>query len=268
MSEGEDEGGRVGDVGEGAPGRTGAGGGGRGRAGVLRRLDAEWAALGEDPAAREACGRWAVGLPVLAGCASPADVLARVPGSPDRVLGRLLAEAAAGDALAGRVVLQALLPKVVRMAAVDRHAGVDDYLTALWCVIATYPLARRPSSVAGNLALDTLKAVRRERRPAADLATPPHVVVAVADERRGRLVGPGPGPRGTGPSAAVVLARARRHRLVDPATTELLRSVYAEGLTGESAARRHGLSPAAVRSRCSRAVRVLAGHAALLGAEG
>lgn len=238
----------------------------RGRAAVLRRMDVEWAALQEDAAAAGACRRWASGLTVLAGCDTPAAVVARVGAAPDVVLGHLLGEAASGDRLAGRVVLQALLPKVVRMAAVDPEAGVDDYLTAMWCVIAAYPLARRPASVAGNLALDTLKAVRHERRPAADLVTAPHLVVVAADRAPLRSREPAPYGPGSGPGVAHVLDQACRHRLLDPATRDLLRSVYADGLSGESAARRHDLSPGAVRQRCSRALRVLARHADLLAA--
>lgn len=236
----------------------------RGRAAVLRRMDVEWAALQEDDDAGDACRRWASTAAVLVGCATPAEVVARVGAAPDVVLGHLLGQAVAGDRLAGRVVLQALLPKVVRMASVDPGAEVDDYLTALWCEIAAYPLARRPTSVAANLALDTLKAVRRERRPVADLATPPHLVVVAADRGPGRVVGAS--PHGPGPSVTHVLDRARGHRLLDPATSDLLQSVYADGLSGESAARRHDLSPGAVRQRCSRALRVLARHADLLAA--
>ncbi|HEY0240585.1 MAG TPA: hypothetical protein VGC37_18290 [Friedmanniella sp.] len=235
----------------------------RGRATVLRRMDAEWGALGDDRSAGDACRRWAAMVPVLSGCAGPADVLARVAGAPDAVLGHLLAESAAGDPLAGRVVLQALLPKVVRMASVDPLAAVDDYLTAMWCVIAVYPLERRPASIAANLALDTLKAVRRERRPAVDVVTPPDLLQLVADCRPARVLG-SPPERG-GPTVTRVLTRARDHQLLDVTTSQLLHSVYADGLSGESAARRHGLSPGAVRVRCARAVRVLAGHAALLG---
>ena len=238
----------------------------RGRAAVLGRMDVEWAALQQDAHASDACRRWSARAPALTGCASPGDVLDRVAAQPDEVLGHLLAEGAAGDPLAGRVVLQALLPKVVRMAAVDPAAEVDDYLTALWCEIAVYPLARRPTSVAANLALDTLKAVRRERRPHLDVVTSPHVVLLAADRRPGQVVGVS--SPSVGPGAAEVLTLARQHRLVDPATGELLRSVYADGLSGASAGRRHGLSPGAVRARCSRAVKVLADHAALLAGMG
>lgn len=238
----------------------------RGRAAVLRRMDEEWAALQEDSSATRACRRWSDATPALTGCKTPGDVLERVARDPDVVLGRLLAEVAAGDGLAARVVLQALLPKVVRMASVDPAAEVDDYVTSMWCQIAVYPLARRPTSVAANLALDTLKAVRRERTPVVDVATPPHLVVLAADRRPGRVVGTS--SESAGLTVAHVLTQARQHRLVDRQTAELLLSVYDEGLSGASAALRHGLSPVAVRLRCSRALKVLAGHAALLGASG
>ncbi|GAB2593502.1 hypothetical protein GCM10009593_37730 [Microlunatus antarcticus] len=231
-------------------------------------MDAEWAALAEDATAADACHRWSASVPGLTGCRSPADVLGRVAAAPDAVLGGLLVEAAGGDALAGRVVLQALLPKVVLMASVDPAAEVDDYLTAMWCEIAVYPTARRPVSVAANLALDTLKAVRRQRHPVADVVTAPDVVLLAADRSPGHVVGSAGPEAPAGPSVAHVLAEARRHRLVDGVTRDLLTSVYADGLSGESAALRHGLTAAAVRSRCSRAVRVLAGNAALLAPSG
>lgn len=234
-----------------------------GRAAVLRRMDVEWSALQHDEQAVASCRRWAAGSDALAGCTRPAEVLDRVARAPDVVLGHLLGELAAGERLAGRVVLQALLPKVVRMAAVDRTAGVDEYVTAMWCEIAAYPLARRPTSVAANLALDTLKAVRRERYPVVDVVTSPHLVVLAADRRPAQVVGsPSRGTRRV--DVVEVLAQARHHRLLDAATGALLHSVYADGLTGESAARRHGLSPGAVRTRCSRAVKVLAQNADLL----
>ncbi|SDV00919.1 DNA-directed RNA polymerase specialized sigma subunit, sigma24 family [Microlunatus sagamiharensis] len=230
---------------------------------MLQRLDREWRELEDDEGARSACRRWSARVEALAGCSRPGDVLARVPEDPDAVLLALLEEAVAGDGLAARVVLQAFLPKLVRMAGLDRAAEVDDYVTALWCEVVAYPVGRRRTSVAANLVLDTLKAVHRDRRPGCDVAVPPDLVVVAAERGPGHLVGsepPGPG----GPSADAVLRVAREHHLVDPGTRELLHSVYAEGLSGAAAARLHGLSPGAVRSRCSRAVRVLARHPALL----
>lgn len=243
----------------------GTGGAAR-RAEVLRRMDREWEALQTDAVAAAACVRWAGLRGALAGCARPDEVLERVARAPDEVLLALLEEAAGGDRVAARVVLQALLPKAVLMASVDPAAEVDDYVTALWCEIAAYPVRRRHTSVAANLALDTLKAVRRERRPVLDVAMPPHLVVLAAERRAGH--GPAAAARSSPGSAETsaeeVLRLAREHRLVDPRTSDLLRSVYAEGLSGEAAGRRHGLSAVAVRSRCSRAVRHLARHPELL----
>ena len=227
-------------------------------------MDREWEALQVDADAGAACRRWADREDVLTGCATPADVLGRVPLAADAVLLLLLGEAAVGDAVAARVVLQALLPKAVLMASVDRGAEVDDYVTALWCAVATYPVRRRPTSVAANLALDTLKTVRRERRPVVDLAVPPHLVLLAADREPAHVVGARP-PE-SAPGAREVLARACAHGLVDPRTGDLLRSVYADGLAGDQAARQHGLSHGALRSRCSRALRVLADHRELLAA--
>ena len=50
-----------------------------------------------------------------------------------------------GNQAAGRVVLQALIGRMVRMAQRDPRAGIDDYLARLCCVINSYPLQRRPA---------------------------------------------------------------------------------------------------------------------------
>ena len=65
----------------------------------------------------------------------------------------LLAEVSIGDQLAGRVVLQALIGRMVRMAQRDPRSSVDDYLALLWCVINNYPLQRRPVRIAANSSL-------------------------------------------------------------------------------------------------------------------
>src|SRR5688572_25297986 len=92
------------------------------------------------------------------------DMLAAAQGHPDAILGALLTEVSNGDQLAGRVVLQALMGRIVRMAGRDPSAGIDDYVAALWCQIQTYPLVSRPVRIAANLSMDTLKAVHAERR--------------------------------------------------------------------------------------------------------
>lgn len=240
----------------------------RSRYRLIDELNQEWARLvSEDQ--RGDSGRvagWGHGWLPLGTCRDLDDVLAHVRQQPDATLAILLAACADGDLVAGRVVLQAMLGKVVRMVSTDRVATADDYVSALWCRIQTYPLAKRPRRIAANLALDTLKAVVHER---GDLAAsvcvqmaPDLVFDAFCDEiltaealdhsRVGRL------------DASRVVATATRLGLVDSTTGSVLLSVYDDGLSGRDAARRHRLSPELVRARCSRAVRRLADHAALL----
>ena len=229
--------------------------------GVVGQLNAEWAVLADDPGAGDTCRRWAGAAPALTGCGTLGQLLAAVPDDPDAVLGALLGAAATGEALAARVVLQSMLGKVVRMARRDPRARVDDYVAALWCVLATYPLAARPDQVAGNLALDTLKAVQRERRPGVEAPVRPEVALRLLDEPSGTpRYRPGPARI----SAAAVIGTAERRRLLDPATGAVLRTVYVDGLPGRAAARRHRISPTALRVRCSRGVGLLARHADLL----
>lgn len=207
---------------------------------TLARLDAEWRHLLDTPwpeplAWRRDCGAFATASDL-------AGVLPAIAAAPDAALHHLLVAHAGGDALAGRVVLRAVLGKLVRMATVDPLASLDDYLAAAWERIAHYPTATRPTSVAANLVLDTLKAVKREqRRPA---------------------IAPPVAPRE--PDAATILAAATALGLLDDTAAATVRAVYLDGLSGADAAAHLGVSPAAVRVRCHRAVRVLRSHAAEL----
>ncbi|OYO12090.1 hypothetical protein CGZ98_07850 [Enemella evansiae] len=218
----------------------------------LDHLAEDWAYLVEHSGPR--VRGWAERHPVLAGCEGPLAVLERIAEQPDATLAALLAEDAAGCPLAGRVVLQTMLPKLRRMARRDPSAGIDDYLAQLWLVIRRYPLDRRPRRIAANLALDTLKAVRAERHqqlvpvaePELERLLPP--VLEAADELTARRL----------------IRAARRLGLIDRATGALLATVYAEGCSGAAAAERHHANPGAVRQRCHVAVRRMRAHAAEL----
>lgn len=188
----------------------------------------------------------------LAGLASPwptlpgtlDDVLSHIRRSPDAALGVLLAALAGGDALAGRVVVRSFVPKL-RLLARD---GVDEdtLVASFWEVMARYPLERRPARIAANLVLDARKQ-------------------AWADRGREVPVGLMPGGGTTADDvedirAADVLRRVGELRLVSADTLALLDDVYRRGLPGRAVARRRGLSEAAVRQRCSKAVRTMAAH--------
>ena len=201
----------------------------------LAALNAEWAGLAPTrPAEVTAWGPWA------SGAASLAEVLDAVRAHPDEALGGLLGASASGDQLAGRVVVQAMLGKLVRMAACDRDHDLGDYLLAVWELVRTYPLAARPRSIAANLVLDTLKRVRRH-----GVATE-----AVLDcQEPGRRLH---SPWRVGASVDAVLDAAVRLGLLDQPGRGLLEEVYLD---------HPGPRPAATRKRCSRLIHQLRAHA-------
>lgn len=256
---------------------------GRPRFALIDALNAEWAEFGRDrqlaAGTRSVIGRWSTQHPALAGCASPADVLAAIAADPDSVLASLIGihqafrrpGAPAGDHLAGRIVLQTMLGKIVAMTGRDRHHAVEDYVGQLWARIDSYPLARRPRRIAANLALDTLKAVTNDAAGQGRATTVPVTTAELELAGLGHTAfGPGGLPVGpqAGPvdqaddlTARRVLRTAEDLGLIDEPTRRLLVSVYADGLTSADAAARHGLTPSTVRFRCSKAIRRMAQHA-------
>jgi hypothetical protein len=200
----------------------------------------------------------------LAPCRTLDDVLSAAQRDSDPVLAALLTEVSIGDRLAGRVVLQALIGRMVRMAQRDPRAGIDDYLAHLWCVISDYPLQRRPVRIAANLSMDTLRAVSRERR----WLRRGDVTLVPSSESLEELLEPtglDGSPFKSIPLADVevrqVLEASSQLRLINDSDAALLRSIYAHGMSGTQAARQFHTSAGMVRVRCSKVVRHLAAHA-------
>lgn len=227
---------------------------------IVDALNADWDQL--KGGHHKSVGRWSAEHLPLAGCADLEDVLRSVRRDPDPVLLALLTESAAGEELAGRVVMQAMLGRVVKMAGRDGQGSVDDYVVAMWFRIRTYPLERRAARISANLALDTLKSVTDERAWARSAMT----VVLVNDEVeldqfQSKAVAEEKLDHGAdyaSLTASSVIYSADRLGLIDDLTRQVMLSVYADGLTGRAAAQRHGTTPAMIRYRCSRAVRRLA----------
>lgn len=236
--------------------------------GLLSNLAAEWTATSSATAAGATTRRWGAACPALAGYAHPGQVLddidAGTTQDKDTKLGALLHLAHAGDTLAARTVLQAMLPKlrhIARYTDVSRDRQDDRgqiTVTAFLAVLHRYPLDRHPTGIAGRLALDTLHVVTSDRR------SPTTITEIVVDDVQNiadaRGVDTTPD---TTPNAATeldtVLAWACSTGVITVAELELLTAVYAPdpGQPGghAAAAAARGMTPAAVRQRCSRATR-------------
>ena len=234
----------------------------RPRGAIIEALNRDWDELvGRH---RGSVRGWSHRHGALADCRSLADVLLAARGQPDAVLGALLTEVSTGDQLAARVVLQSMLGRIVRMAARDPSAGIDDYVAALWCRILTYPLDARPARIAANLSMDTLKAVFAERRWLRKGEVTPWPPAVFWDEAHEHLFVT---QEAEPVHASEILRVGRDRRVIDGSAHALLVSVYVDELTGREAARRHRTSTESVRVRCSRAVRRLAAHRTELLAE-
>ena len=198
---------------------------------VVRQLNHEWEFL------RNTVAEWLEDTPSLD------TLLASIPADPDRVIMGLVSACQRGFPMAGRVVVQAMLPKLVLMSRSYPHPGVDHLVSALWTRIASYPLYRRRRAIASNLVLDARKDVLAESKA-------PAVLLPVGNERSF--------------SAGEVVGIARTLGLATASSLAILESVYVEGLPPDSVASMHGISNNAVRKRCSETLRRLREHRNLL----
>lgn len=226
---------------------------------VVAQLNGEWSTLTDELG--EVRG-WGGRHPALRCCSDVHDLLSAVADDPDGVLGALLWEVVAGSTLAARVVLQAMLGKVVLLGRTDPDTGLQAYLVAMWERIRTYPIDRRPQHIAANLALDARKLARREGRGLASVTPwPPGASFAELVDRQRRADTEDHNRDVSLLTAGDVIRAALELELIDADAGELLDTVYGEGLSSSEAAHRHSMSPQMVRQRCSRVVRQLAGHA-------
>jgi hypothetical protein len=129
-------------------------------------LDAEWRRLSTSP---EACRRlhsWATTHPALAGYADLQELLnARAAGeSAAGPILLALAKLAPEDEIAARTLLQALLPRIVRLVSTkcaDDPTADEDLVALTWERIRTYP-PTRTGSVAANVMRDAYKQYRAD----------------------------------------------------------------------------------------------------------
>ncbi|MER6118017.1 MULTISPECIES: hypothetical protein [unclassified Streptomyces] len=141
--------------------------------GALQRMNRDWEVLGRDPRAADRILRWSEEDDQLAGVRTPQDVVERLVrlfrrgdwAGHDQALAALLRRATASDfdgEVAWRVAVRIFLPKAILMAKTQLRPGVDwevifsTVLSALFEVVRTYPLERRPRAIFANLSMDTL----------------------------------------------------------------------------------------------------------------
>ena len=243
-------------------------------ASLAGRLNREWDQLVAGPAAAMALRRWALTCPALTGLGTLDDVLSLLADADatarDAVLLALVEAAQAGDALAGRTVLQTMLGKAVRVAGTvarrddvrgDQEEALARAVAALWQAIATYPVALRPARVAANLALDTV-AVAQRGHTGSSYFRRSYREVPVADvgSVQPAVQHDGGPDELRGPADAqllTVLAWAVRARVVGLDDAQLLARVYTvdehgRPADGRAIAEQAGLSWPALRQRCRR----------------
>ncbi|MFZ0161044.1 MAG: hypothetical protein WAL50_18595 [Kineosporiaceae bacterium] len=237
-------------------------------------LAQEWIRLNDDPATTILIRRWERRYPLLRGIQRPADILAAIDaGTPevrDALLVTLIELFHLGQHLAGRIALQAMLPKLSAYAFRSAVTGRLDtrradrfqrVLCEFWDVLIAYPVERRPTRVAANLAMETLhRLTEAEAHP--EVPLDPSQISGLVDGRAER-----PSAErevSSGWNLDELLAWAVRRKVVSAADARLLAEVYGEtpgssgstrdvGAAYRTHAARTGTSPAALRQRTHRA---------------
>ncbi|MCM2430882.1 hypothetical protein [Streptomyces sp. RKAG337] len=141
--------------------------------GALQRMNDDWQVLGRDPRAARHIVRWAQEDIEFADVRTPQDVVSRLASlfrrgdwaGHDLALTALLRRASGDDfdgQLAWRIAVRILMPKAILLAKSQMRDGVEwdvvfsTVLSALFEVVRTYPLDRRPRRIFVNLSMDTL----------------------------------------------------------------------------------------------------------------
>ena len=223
------------------------------------QLDAEWPELGASAPAAAALRLWARSDLSLQGFEDLRDVVHFVQRSGRCLRGEqvlaCLATRAASDPLAARALLQVVLYGLIRIAADFRSAASSDEEAASMVVavaferIRTYPIDRRPRSIAANILLDTRQGVSRSlcRRRV------PETLTADIGWHAAEAAGPSPADELVWLVGEAV--RTRKLRIDDARLIVLTR--VAGVSTAELAALR-GCAPQSLRRRRQRAEAILA----------
>jgi hypothetical protein len=230
-------------------------------------LNNEWSQLCASQQALTELGSWRRAEPALSSVDALDDLVGAVRADADGVLGALVRLAQGGSLLAGRAVVQLMLPKIVRMARSQQRSLVpfedaaSRVVAAMWEQIMCFPIATRCRRIASNLALDSLKDVTAgvARDTAEGIGIDDSWVAR--DQLHAQEVTAGVELLG-------VLTRATARGVITKADARLLAKVYIESDYRAGAAVAHELqiSRTDLRKRCSRLTLRLRDHADVLAA--
>lgn len=183
----------------------------------------------------------------------------------DDRLGSLVRVARDGDQLAGRIVLQRIIPglraRARRWADGCAPAGIAgrdvfaELVAAAWDTIIRYQVDRRPRHIAGNLIADTVGrtlVAPTRRRAAGEQSCDPELFGEHAD------AGAGAGHSDSTGELVDVLIDARRAG-VDRQHIELFCDLWQADGSTDVVASRHGVTARTIRSRRATAARVIRG---------
>lgn len=201
---------------------------------IVNQLNTEWEEIRWERA------EWLTPSPTLD------EVLTSIRFNPDRVLTDLIMVCHMGYSQAGRVIVQALLPKLILMSTTYPYPSVEHLVSALWIRISTYRLDRRPASVAANLTLDSKKDVMKEER---EIPMVPFTMTPSNEM-----------------TADKVLNTARSLRIATEESLAIVEKVYVDELPRDQVAQLLDMTDEALRRRCSDTVRKLRDHRELLAA--
>lgn len=246
---------------------------------LFGQLIDEWIQLNDEPAAATAIRRWSRIEPDLAGHARPCDLVDAIDGADlagkNDMLLALLRLVQTGHQLAGRILLQQMLPSIGRLTRTrSRNAdlGRDDYwaedrrhiaVAEFWDLITHYPVRRPTANVPGNLHMEMVKRLFKHKPE--PVTTPAGDAVEVwtlstfnsADDHHDSAI-----PDGL--RLADVLSWGRAHQVISDYEAELLTTVYVDDDPTEvrrnragQAAEQLGIKPALVRLHCHRAAQKL-----------
>ncbi|MCL1907239.1 MAG: hypothetical protein FWG08_04915 [Propionibacteriaceae bacterium] len=199
---------------------------------ISQRLNQEWEEYAQHPPT------W------LSSASTLHQILNSIRHDPDHVLTELLTACQDGHVLAGRTIIQALLPKIILMSTANPFPPVEHILSALWIRIAHYPLTKRPHSIAANLVLDARKDAVAECR--SRVIIPVNSPTTVHDDNQINQE-----------HVHTIIDLARHMELATAQSLNILEKVYLDGLPSARVAELFTMTPAAVRRRVSDTVRRL-----------